>query len=491
VVTVYTLRWRPSGGSWQSTSYNNVLSAALTGLQKATTYEVKLSAINAAAGGGRRAVSAESIAQFTTLTSIPGAPLLSSVTAITTNSASISWFAPADSGGAAITAYRVMHVDAFSTTQHAYLGPTTTSLALTGLLPNKAYSFVVEALNSAGWSSQSSPAYIQTLQALPEGLATAVAVVINSTAATLSWSYPSTDYGNPVSHYSTELALAPSGGWSSIGDVQASSHTLTLGSLTRGTAYRFRYSATSVQGTSPWTAAIGFTTQWDLPTMPGALNAALVPPFSLASIPTATLSWTAPVDDGGTPIVGYAVEASGVHSQTGNSVTQMYTIQGNVVTGTVAPLQHATTYTYRIKAHNAQGIGPYSLSSSGSVLTQNYTTPDCPSCPSTTDSSCQECCAMKCDGTCFAMAGGQQNPGKCLNGLLGPTGKEDMIESYYRCIGSSYSGSGLGEGCVANGYVMPCPGSPVQCGGHGLCDTWTGHCGCDRGYSGSDCAQST
>jgi hypothetical protein len=96
-----------------------------------------------------------SIAASITWQHIPNAPTNFISTARTNSSISLSWVAPADSGGAAVENYRVLYKvrnTATDLTASSWavkvIGSTATSTAVTGLLANTTYDFRVAATNN-------------------------------------------------------------------------------------------------------------------------------------------------------------------------------------------------------------------------------------------------------------------------------------------------------------------------------------------------------
>jgi prepilin-type N-terminal cleavage/methylation domain-containing protein len=82
----------------------------------------------------------------------------------------------------------------------------------------------------------------------------------------------------------------------------------------------------------------------------------------------ATVHWTAPADDGGSPITGFVVEASNGASVAVDDPAATETIFGGLTNG--------TSYTFRVRAKNAVGNGP--LSSPSNAVTPGPTVPDPP-----------------------------------------------------------------------------------------------------------------
>jgi len=102
-------------------------------------------------------------------TSAPAAPTIGTATALSPTSASISFSAPANNGGATIETYTATSTPGSLTGQLLQAG--NGSITVTGLTPSTAYTFKVTASNSVGTSSQSSASVSITMPASDEELA--------------------------------------------------------------------------------------------------------------------------------------------------------------------------------------------------------------------------------------------------------------------------------------------------------------------------------
>jgi large repetitive protein len=129
----------------------------------------------------------------------------------------------------------------------------------------------------------------------------------------------------------------------------------TVGGLTNGVTYLVRVRALNDVGPGPAGSSVPVTpaTTTDAPTGLAAQR----------GNGSATLTFTAPVDDGGEPVTGYQVS-------TDDGDTWAVLPANRVVTG----LTNGVTYTVRVRAVNSSGTG----AASASVLVTPATTPGAP-----------------------------------------------------------------------------------------------------------------
>lgn len=118
------------------------------GLTAGSTYTFRLKAVNA--NGDSVATSASSSAKVYT---VPNAPTIGSVSSATSavGQAAVSWTAPTNNGGDAITGYQI-------TSSPGSITATTSSspYTMTGLNAGTSYTFTVKAANGSGYSAASS-----------------------------------------------------------------------------------------------------------------------------------------------------------------------------------------------------------------------------------------------------------------------------------------------------------------------------------------------
>jgi hypothetical protein len=329
-----------------------VTTTIVTGLTNGSSYTFTVFATNA---DGDSAVSASSNAVIPL--GLPGAP--TNVSATPGNaSAIVTWTAPSDDGGTAITSYTV------TTTGPGAPGPivtgsTMTSQIVTGLTNGSSYTFKVAATNALGTgpgSNASSPVTPRTVPGAP----TNVTATAGNGSASLTWTAPASNGGAAITSYT--IATIGVGAPSPIvtGNTQTSR---TVSGLTNGNTYTFTVAATNVAGTgADSTASNAVTPQADLPGAP--TNVSGTP--GNASV---GLSWTAPANDGGAAITSYRITTSGAGAPAPFSTPTPAT------SFTVPGLTNGSSYTFTVAATNSAGTGPDSTPS-GAVTPR--TVPDAP-----------------------------------------------------------------------------------------------------------------
>jgi hypothetical protein len=112
---------------------------------------------------------------------VPGAPTIGSVTALSPTSASVSFTSPTSNGGATIQSYTATSTPGSITGQ--VFQPGSGSITVTGLTSSTAYTFRVTASNSVGTSASSSASISITTPATNEEIAAQAAAASRAAAA--------------------------------------------------------------------------------------------------------------------------------------------------------------------------------------------------------------------------------------------------------------------------------------------------------------------
>ena len=300
----------------------------MTGLTNGTTYTFTVTATNAV-GTGISSGTSNSVVPATT----PGAP--TSVSAVRGNGeATITFTAPADNGGSAITGYTV------TSSPGGFTGTGGASpITVTGLTNGTSYTFTVTATNAVGTGSASSASSAVTPATVPDA-PTNLAGTAGDSSVELYWTVPASNGGSAITSYTIT---------SSPGGVASTSSTfpMTVIGLTNGTAYTFTIVATNAVGNS---TASGASSSVTPAVVPGV-------PTNLAATPgdnSAALSWSAPASNGGSAITDYVVQ---YQLTTGGTWTTFTDGVGTTPATTVTGLANDNSYDFRVYAKNVIGQG--------------------------------------------------------------------------------------------------------------------------------------
>ncbi|HEV2193848.1 MAG TPA: fibronectin type III domain-containing protein [Nitrosopumilaceae archaeon] len=150
--------WSPivSNSASKSTAYSD------TGLSPSTAYTYRVSAINSA---GTSQPSNTASATTPSAATAPQPPTGLTATAASSSQINLSWTAPANNGGSAITGYKIERSNNTGTTWSTLVANTasiTTTYSNTGLAAGTPYTYRVSAINSIGTSQPSNTASATT-----------------------------------------------------------------------------------------------------------------------------------------------------------------------------------------------------------------------------------------------------------------------------------------------------------------------------------------
>ena len=191
----------------------------------------------------------------------------------------------------------------------------------------------------------------QVLDAIAEapGAPTGVAAAVSGDdgdALDVSWTAPEDSGSSDVTGYVVQWKSGDDDysedNQSSVDDASAN-----FGDLTQGDTYTFRVAAVSDDGQSDWSDEASGN--------PGTVPGSVVD-FSVAAGAASgslVLTWSAPADDGGTPITGYVVQwAAGRDSASSAEISD-----GSATSYTVTGLKTGVSYRVHIQAVNGAGAG--------------------------------------------------------------------------------------------------------------------------------------
>ena len=331
--------------AWNDTSHSGTgTSFVIDSLTNGLEYDVRVGAINDA---GTSDYAESSATPRTT----PGAP--GSLTLTPENlQLGVSWSAPTDNGGNAISGYKVEYRAGTSGTwlDFAHSG-TGTSTTITGLTNGTLYQVQVAAINAAGTGTYTTP--VSETPSTQPGAPTALTLTPDNTQISASWTAPSSNGGSPITGYDLEYRLGESGDFTDVAGTQTSTDTsAVISSLTNGQSYQVRVAAINARGTGPFTDPPDAATPSTTPGTPTGLTVTSGPG-------QISVAWTAPANDGGNPISGYDLEyklpADADWTDTAHS--------GLATSYTIMNLSNGQSYQVRVAAVNINGNGDYAESS--------------------------------------------------------------------------------------------------------------------------------
>jgi fibronectin type 3 domain-containing protein len=215
-------------------------SATVTGLTNGTTYYVTVDAVNDA--DLHSAASAEASA---TPATTPGAPAGLTATA-GDGQVSLSWTAPAATGGAQVTGYDVYA----GTTADVKLGTPVatsagTSVTVKKLANGTTYFFAVTAVNQVGQGPASGTASAIPASAITQpGPPTGLTATPGHGQVALSWTAPASDGGAVITGYLVYAGTSPGGELAApVNGTPSDATSYTVTGLTVGTTYYFKVAA--------------------------------------------------------------------------------------------------------------------------------------------------------------------------------------------------------------------------------------------------------
>ena len=372
-VAGYQVRYIASDGdkamedSWTTPIVTGSTGAShtVTGLTNGEEYEFQVRAVNGEVPGGW------SGSTTTTPRTTPDAPTGLQATPAN-GEVGLTWTAPAQTGGSAITGYEVRYIlssatdrsdGQWSDASHTGIGTTYT---VTGLTNGESYDFQVKALTEAGGGSWSATATAtpRTVPNAPTGLAP----VPDDGQVSLMWTAPTQTGGSDITGYQVRYILSSAtdrsdGQWSDASHTGVgTAHTVT--GLTNGEEYEFEVRAENAAGEGGWSDSATAT-----PNVPPGV------PTSLGATPgnlQVALSWTAPAT--GT-VTGYQVRyiAADGDKATETSWTTPADI-GASTSRTVVGLTNGDEYEFQVRAVNGDVPGGWS----GVATATPRTVPDAP-----------------------------------------------------------------------------------------------------------------
>ncbi len=345
-VTDYVVEYSSNSGSTWTVFADGVstsTAATVTGLVNGTTYQFRVKAVSS---GG----TSEASSTATAIVGVPSAPTSLSATPLGL-SVRLSWTAPTQNGGSAITDYVAQFSADSGATWSTFSDSisTSTTTTVTGLTNGLTYQLRVSAVNSVGTSAYSSVViavpWAASLPSAPLDLAIA-SYGLNQVG--LSWTIPATNGGDTITDYVIEYSSSSGSTWATFTDPVSSIRSTTVTDLVSGASYIFRVSARNSAGTGD-PSVVSAAVRPGVPTAPCCITEMLVGPQYVA------LRWGAPTSDGGSAVTNYVVEYT---IDDGVSWTTWSEPTGNGTNRTITGLLDGVPHKFRISARNAIATGP-------------------------------------------------------------------------------------------------------------------------------------
>ena len=412
-LTDYTVQYSSnSGGTWTTFAdgVSTATSTTVTGLSAGTSYTFRVLAKNAIGDGPYSAASAAVSAATT-----PDAP----TTVVATQGVGqmgVTWSAPVNNGGSAITDYAVQYSSDSGSNWSTFADGTSTSTSttVTGLANNTSYIFRIAAVNIAGTGSYSTASTAVTTAAVPGAPGTPTPTPHQSAQVPLSWTAAAnngsaiTDY---VVQYSTSATFASA--VTTFADGTSASTSATVTGLANGTTYYFRVAAVNAVGTGAYSSISASAIPSTIPDAPAT-------PTVNALDAGDTITWTAPAN-GGRAITGYYYKVS---TNDGAYSVETFVAAGATLSYAAANQYSASTKKIQVRAVNDNGSSGFSTVSANTVAwnqtsqvqTAEGTCPpptcaDCNNAPTNctacdnAPTNCGGCTAPDCSGGCSCDCG--------------------------------------------------------------------------------------
>lgn len=345
-VTDYVVQSSIDGGKTWVTAADEVStrrSAVVSDLINGKSYVFRVAAVNSVGAGTFSAATPPAIPA--------GLPAVATELAAVRGNASVSlsWKAPASTGGLPISDYVVQSSkDGGATwkTEGDKVSADTKAI-VSGLVNGSSYVFRVAAKNAVGVGPSTAASVAVVPATVPTIVLPASVMAKGSDSqATLAWKPPASNGGAAIADYVVQSSADGGKTWATVVDGVSIATSATVSGLVNGKPYVFRVAAVNEVGTGRFTPKTAPIIPAAAPGLPTGLTAS-------RANSKITLSWTAPVSTGGLAITAYTAEWS---ADGGATWRKMSRAKSPATTATVGGQSKSVSYRFRVAAVNAAGL---------------------------------------------------------------------------------------------------------------------------------------
>jgi titin len=315
----------------------------VSGLLPSTSYTVAIESVNI---NGTSALSAPFT--FTTTVLTPAQVGQIKFSNITSTTATATWNPVAQIDPAVPISYtvKVYVYTLIGKLLRQTLTTSNTTIDLVNLSTYATHYLVITAYSGTTASPDSSFWGFNTLASAPGAVTAFSFNRTNANSYTLVWSPPASSGGSPVTGYQIDKQDA-TGAWVAVSTQPVTAGTLAIPAAVRNQPVTYRIAAINALGTGAYKSVI--VTAQNTP--PGKVaSASGVQSVDLKSV---TLTWTAPTDDGGSPITGYRIMVGATPTTVVSTVVSLNASYLNI---TVPVNVRGDSY-FAVVPINALGVG--------------------------------------------------------------------------------------------------------------------------------------
>ncbi len=263
-------------------------------------------------------------------------------------SVELSWNAPTYSGSSDIIDYKIFYKEAsMNIAQWIRVNDgvnTNTTVKIDGLNNGTYYYFAVSAMNEVRTSVSARTSGTPGIPGAPTELLT----ISRDSHVRVSWKPHDVTGGSALSDFIIQYKKNTDSEFITFEDGKSTNDWAVVTGLTNGITYDFRIAARNQANQGTWSVTVA-ATPGTVPSVPTELTA-------ISGDGSVKLSWTTPVDIGGSSITEYTVTRR--YHESGITSAWYIVWNGKNTTATVSDLVNGRHYEFSVAALNSYGMGP-------------------------------------------------------------------------------------------------------------------------------------